>query len=139
MSRTVTDIALQDPGRRRVQISPTRAEEGIPPTTATDRDVMMKRLLGTATALLVAAGVTVAVQATGVASPPAVTLDTLARDIERFESLREIKDVQRTYAHLAQFGRWDEMAALFAQGGTLQWGSQVGTGHENIRSWLEAE
>ncbi|MBX6749267.1 MAG: nuclear transport factor 2 family protein, partial [Micromonosporaceae bacterium] len=82
---------------------------------------------------------TVAVQATGVASPPAVTLDTLARDIERVESLREVKDVQRTYAHLAQFGRWDEMAALFAQGGTLQWGSQVVTGHENIRSWLEAE
>jgi hypothetical protein len=101
---------------------------------------MKRRLLGTATALLVVAGVTVAVRAPAVlASPPAVTLDTLARDIARVESLREVKDVQRTYAHLAQFGRWDKMAELFATGGTLQWGDEVVTGRQNIQAWLAAE
>jgi hypothetical protein len=100
----------------------------------------MKRLLGTATALVVVAGAVVTLRAPlASASPSAVTLDTLARDIERVESLREVKDVQRTYAHLAQFGRWDDMAKLFANGGSLQWGSEVVTGQANIAAWLAAE
>ena len=32
------------------------------------------------------------------------TLNSLARDIERVESVREVKDVQKIFAQLAQFG-----------------------------------
>lgn len=66
-------------------------------------------------------------------------LDTLARDVAREESLRAVKDVQRQYAQLAQFGRWRQMAALFAGDGTLQWGATTVTGRAAIAAWLASE
>lgn len=89
----------------------------------------MKRL---ATVVILWAGVVLSQQA-----PP--TVNSLARDIERVESVREIKDVQRTFAQLAQFGRWSDMAALFSTNGTLRWGSQTATGPEAIEKWLRAD
>jgi hypothetical protein len=65
-------------------------------------------------------------------------LDALARDVARVESVRAVKDVQRVYAHLGQFGRWDEMAALFAEGGEVRWGGETVTGRAAIRGWLAA-
>ncbi|WP_213450565.1 nuclear transport factor 2 family protein [Rhizomonospora bruguierae] len=79
------------------------------------------------------------------AAAAAPTISELARDLERVESLREIKDVQRTYAHLAQFGRWADMAALFADDGALQWGTSgldAGppvVGRAAIKTWLETD
>src|SRR5436189_6103540 len=49
-------------------------------------------------------------------------INSLARNVACVESVREIKDVQRLFAQLAQYGRWDDMAALFADNGTLKWG-----------------
>jgi hypothetical protein len=70
------------------------------------------------------------------ADPTPVTLNSLARDVSRLESVREVKDVQRSYAQLSQFGRWQDMANLFATEGTLQWGSEIVTGRAAIQSWL---
>jgi len=63
-------------------------------------------------------------------------IDTLARDVERVESLRAVKDVQRHYAQYAQFGLWDEMADLFARNGTLVWGDTRLSGRAAIAGFL---
>lgn len=65
-------------------------------------------------------------------------IDELARDVERVESLRAVKNVQRGYAQHSQYGQWHAMAALFADDGTLRWGEETVTGREAIRAWLEA-
>ena len=44
-------------------------------------------------------------------------LNALARDLEREESLRAVKDLQRNYAQYAMYGLWDEMASLFTDEG----------------------
>src|SRR5690606_9016641 len=44
-------------------------------------------------------------------------LDELAREVDRAESMRAVKNLQRTYAHYAQYGLWNEMGALFAENG----------------------
>ncbi len=49
-------------------------------------------------------------------------LAVLARDVDRAESVRAVKDVQRTYAQYVQFGLWREAAALFTQGGVANFG-----------------
>lgn len=67
------------------------------------------------------------------------TLNSLARDVERVESIREVKDVQKTFAQLAQFGRWSDMAALFSDNGTLLWGNDTATGPDAIETWLQTE
>ncbi|KAK0744500.1 SnoaL-like domain-containing protein [Apiosordaria backusii] len=73
------------------------------------------------------------------AGAAAVTLDELARDVERVESLREIKDVTATFAQLAQFGRYRDMADLFTDDGVLLWGNISVTGPEAIGKWLEED
>ena len=72
------------------------------------------------------------------AAAPADTVDRLARDVTRLESLRAVKDLQRSYAQYAQFGLWADMAALFAADGRLIRGDEVITGHAAIAAWLEA-
>ena len=47
-------------------------------------------------------------------------LNKLARDIERVEAIRDIKDVQKSLTHLAQFGRWADTGLLFTQNATLR-------------------
>ena len=67
------------------------------------------------------------------------SLHSLARDLERVESVREVKDVQRTFAQLAQFGRWADMAALFTQDGLFQWGDESVQGPAAIQAWLKTD
>ncbi|KAF1960023.1 hypothetical protein CC80DRAFT_523241 [Byssothecium circinans] len=74
--------------------------------------------------------------ATALAQSAAPTLNTLSREISRVESIREIKDLQRTYAHLAQFGRWTSIATLFSPNGTLQWGNTTTHDVSSISSFL---
>jgi hypothetical protein len=66
------------------------------------------------------------------------TVDRLARDVTRLESLRAVKDVQRSYAQYAQFGLWPEMAALFAKDGRIIRGDRVIAGAGAISAWLKA-
>src|SRR5256885_1081232 len=64
------------------------------------------------------------------------SLDALADDVDRLESLRQVKDVQRTYAHLAQLGQWNSMAALFARDAQFIHGSDSVRGSDAIGKWL---
>jgi hypothetical protein len=72
-------------------------------------------------------------------APAPEAIDELARDVERVESLRAVKDVQRAYAQLSQFGRWDAMAGLFAEDGVIVWGEQSVTGRGAIAAWLATQ
>ncbi|KAK5655768.1 hypothetical protein OQA88_5306 [Cercophora sp. LCS_1] len=51
-----------------------------------------------------------------------VSLSSLSNDLKRAESVREIKNVQKSYAQYAAHGLWTEMGALFAGDGVLRWG-----------------
>ncbi len=63
-------------------------------------------------------------------------VNALARDVERIESLRQVKDVQRLYAQYQQYALWNDMAALFADGAIVQWGDAKVEGREAILGWL---
>ena len=65
-------------------------------------------------------------------------VDALARDVDRLESVRRVKNLQRTYAHYAQYGLWDEMAGLFARDATLIRGSEKAKGNAAIGDWLKS-
>jgi hypothetical protein len=70
------------------------------------------------------------------AAHAADSVDALAQDVERLESLRNVKDLQRTYAHLSQAGLWNEMGALFTRDARFIRGTQTLTGSAAISSWL---
>ena len=53
--------------------------------------------------------------ATSVRADPA--LDTFARDVDRTESVRAVKTLQRTFSQYAQAGLWAQAGALFAPAG----------------------
>jgi len=70
----------------------------------------------------------------------APALNSLARDVERVESVRDIKDVQRSFSQLAGFGRWREAAALFANNGVLEWHKErIEGGPAKIEAWLKSD
>jgi len=75
---------------------------------------------------------------TGLAQPHprADSLDELARDIDRLEALRAVKNLQRSYAQYAQFGLWGDIADLFAAQGKVVWGEEEIVGHAAILAWL---
>ena len=52
-------------------------------------------------------------------------LDSFARDLDRAESVRAVKTLQRVYAQYAQAGLWDQLGALFATDGTFVFDGQV--------------
>ena len=45
-------------------------------------------------------------------APTTGQIDDIARDVGRLESLRAIKNLQRSYAQYAQFGLWSEMTEV---------------------------
>ena len=67
-------------------------------------------------------------------TPPRI--DELARDVSREESLRAVKNVQRSYAQYAQFGLWGAMADEFATNGKIVWGDRTIEGKPAIAAWL---
>ncbi|KAF2728665.1 hypothetical protein EJ04DRAFT_546686 [Polyplosphaeria fusca] len=66
-------------------------------------------------------------------------LNELARDIERVESVRAVKNLQRTFSQLGGFGKWADMAALFSNNATLRWGNETANGPAAIESWLRKD
>lgn len=64
------------------------------------------------------------------------SIDALAQDVERLESLRQVKDLQRTYVHLSQAGLWNEMGALFTRDAQFIRGEERIAGSEGIARWL---
>ncbi|KAK1832535.1 hypothetical protein QBC39DRAFT_304547 [Podospora conica] len=72
------------------------------------------------------------------------SLDHLARDVERVESVREIKDLTRTFSQLVQFGRWKDVASLFTDDGLVRVGTMARDnitvwGRDAIEKWIEQE
>jgi hypothetical protein len=72
----------------------------------------------------------------GAAAQAADSVDALAQDVDRIESLRQVKDLQRTYTHLAQAGLWSEMGALFTGTALFIHGAERVTGSGEITKWL---
>jgi hypothetical protein len=72
----------------------------------------------------------------GTVTQAADSVDALAQDVERLESLRQAKDLQRTYVHLSQAGLWNEMGALFTEDAQFIRGSERVTGSAAIAKWL---
>jgi len=64
------------------------------------------------------------------------SVDALAQDVDRLESLRQAKDLQRTYVQLAQAGRWNDMGALFTRDARFIRGDDTVTGSVAIARWL---
>ena len=63
-------------------------------------------------------------RAAGAEDASGARVDALARDLERAEAIRAVKNLQYAYSHYAQFGHWSELGALFAENGELVWGEQ---------------
>src|SRR5215212_8455430 len=66
-----------------------------------------------------------ALRAAGAEDSGVSKVDTLARDLERAEAIRAVKNLQYAYTHYAQFGLWTELGALFADRGETVWGEEV--------------
>ena len=64
------------------------------------------------------------------------TLDELARDVDRAESMRAVKNLQRTYAQYSQYGLWNEMADLFAKDATYIFDDETIKGRKAIGDYL---
>jgi len=65
-----------------------------------------------------------------------LSIDGLARDVERGEAVRAVKVLQRTYAQYSQYGLWNEMAGLFADEASLIIGDDSATGRGAIATFL---
>jgi hypothetical protein len=63
-------------------------------------------------------------------------VDALARDVDRLDSVRQVKDLQRRYAHYAQFGLWNEMSSLFTGNASFIRGAETVQGQAAIADWL---
>jgi hypothetical protein len=59
-------------------------------------------------------------------------VDTLARDVDRAEAIRAVKNLQYAYSHYAQFGLWADLGALFSGNGEEMWGTETTKGPANI-------
>ncbi len=66
----------------------------------------------------------------------APTRDSLARDIERAESIRAVKTLQYAYAQYAQYGLWNEMGALFSDRAVLDLGEDHADGEGAIAAFF---
>src|SRR6476660_4323486 len=64
------------------------------------------------------------------------SLDELARDVDRAESMRAVKNLQRTYAQYSQYGLWNEMADLFARDATYIFDDETIKGRKAIGDYL---
>jgi hypothetical protein len=74
----------------------------------------------------------------GVTTVVQPSLDELARDVDRAESVRAVKNLQRTYAQYSQYGLWNEMADLFAGEATYIFDDEVIKGRKAIADYLTA-
>jgi len=66
-------------------------------------------------------------------------LARVAAGVEQVASVRAVKQLQIAYAQYSEFGLWDEMAALFARDGVLEYGPATVRGRSAIGRWFRAE
>ncbi len=70
-------------------------------------------------------------------------LDSFARDVDRTESIRAVRDLQSNYAQYAQYGLWNEVGALFTRNGSYVFDglikpAETATGSRAIASFLRS-
>jgi hypothetical protein len=80
----------------------------------------LSRVIGAAASSLAVCGLVLAVPTHADQS-----LDSLARDVSRTESVRAVTNLQRSYAQYAQYGLWNDAGALFAEDATFTFDGQV--------------
>ena len=87
-----------------------------------------------------ALGLACAALASSFCATAAPSLDYLARDVERAQAIRDVKNLQYTYAQYAQYGLWEEMSYLFAKAGVLDTGTEQlnGGGSSAVRGYAES-
>jgi hypothetical protein len=71
------------------------------------------------------------------------SLAALARDVDRAESVRAVKTLQRAFSQYAQYGLWNAAGALFSPGGVYIFDGQVklaetASGPDAIAAYLRA-
>jgi hypothetical protein len=71
-------------------------------------------------------------------SDVAAQIDRLEIDVHRATALRDVKRLQYLYAQFAEYGLWDEMAALFSANAEAIFGDTAVTGRDAIRRYLLA-
>ena len=71
-------------------------------------------------------------RAAGAADSGVTPVDTLARDVERAEAIRAVKNLQYAYTQYAQFGLWAELGSLFTDNGETIWGDETIKGPADI-------
>jgi hypothetical protein len=67
------------------------------------------------------------------------TLNELARDVDRAESIRAVKNLQRTYSHYSQYGLWNEMGDLFANDATFIFDDATVKGRKAITDYIATQ
>lgn len=70
------------------------------------------------------------------AASPAAALATLARDVDRVESVRAVKRLQHAWALYTDLGQWDRSAGLFAPDAELAHGDDRYRGPQAIRDYF---
>jgi hypothetical protein len=83
-----------------------------------------------------ALGLACAALATSFCATAAPSRDALARDVERAQAIRDVKNLQYTYAQYAQYGLWEDMSELFARTGVLDTGTEQLKGPKAIAAFL---
>ncbi len=63
-------------------------------------------------------------------------LAALARDVDRVESVRQIKRLQLAWAHYVEAGDWPRAAALFTDDARLSHNQRVSTGRAEILAYM---
>jgi hypothetical protein len=66
----------------------------------------------------------------------APTIDSLARDVDRAESLRAVKNLQRSWAQYSQVGLWTELGKLYAKDGKMLFEGNTTVGGDAIAASL---
>jgi hypothetical protein len=90
-------------------------------------------------ALILLTAVTTILPVSG-ALPSSATLDSFARDLIDTESVRAIKNTQRLYAQLHQFGLYSNISSLFTTNATFIHGNiTIHGGPSAISSWLSTD
>ncbi|WP_176743267.1 nuclear transport factor 2 family protein [Streptomyces sp. MnatMP-M27] len=64
------------------------------------------------------------------------SVEKLSLDTQRAQSLRDVKNLQYSFAEFGQYGLWEDMADLFAADAEYHDGDKVVTGRKNVKRHL---
>ena len=76
-----------------------------------------------------------ALRLAGAADSGVSPVDTLARNVERAEAIRAVKDLQHAYSQYAQYGLWTDLGWLFTDTGEAIYGDDVIKGRAAVANY----